>query len=321
MTTMPQTSRAHRTGPAIPGPAPGGREAPGGAALRLPDFLCIGAMRCGSTTLWELLGRHGRVFLPRTKELHYFDNREGAFDRGPGWYARHFEAADPAQLVGECTPKYFYLDDARRRIQRLLPEAKFVLILRDPVKRAWSHYWFRARQGHEWLGFCDALDAEQDRLARTDDAHEKYRFAYTTVGQYAWNLEQWDNDVGRQRLCVILLEDLLANPSATIARVFAHLGLVPEEGVDWEELPHKNAASWPRHLWLHRLAKRQMAWAPHRSRPWHRLARRLGRCVRDLNLSPGTPPMPVAVRERLVAAFEQSNQKVAQRLGRQLPWI
>src|ERR671919_2133494 len=105
--------------------------------LRLPTFLVIGAMKSGTTALINSLGKHPDVFaLP--SEIHFFDRFH---DRGLDWYRERFAKARGQGAVGESTPEYMYLPHARERIVRDLPGVQLIAILRNPVERAYSHYW------------------------------------------------------------------------------------------------------------------------------------------------------------------------------------
>ena len=119
-----------------------------------PDFLIIGAEKAGTTWLHDVLRAHPDLFLPDTKELHFFnrfDSNGREIDtyarRGLDWYQRHFEAAERGKPAGEATPLYLCDPAAPRRIRRTLPEARFIVLLRDPVSRTWVALPHGPRQG------------------------------------------------------------------------------------------------------------------------------------------------------------------------------
>ena len=109
---------------------------------RLPDFLCLGAPKCGTSWLHELLESHPDVFIPgELKEVHFFDQR---FEKGLDWYAGFFESATNGhRVIGEITPNYLYTDP--NRIKSCESVQRLVIIYRDPVERCISHYKFRMR--------------------------------------------------------------------------------------------------------------------------------------------------------------------------------
>jgi hypothetical protein len=129
---------------------------------RLPDFLCLGTQRGGTTTLQKLLERHPQVFLPACKEVHYFSLHA---EKDPQWYADHYRTAGPGQLCGDITPYYLFHPEAPRRIRALLPGAKLIVLLRDPMERSLSQYFHSVQLGLEHLPLEEALAAESGRLA------------------------------------------------------------------------------------------------------------------------------------------------------------
>jgi hypothetical protein len=289
------------------------------AALRMPDFLCIGAMRCGTTTLWDLLAQHPRIFVPATKELHFFDDREGAFGRGVEAYAAHFADAPPSSLCGESSPSYLFVPGTAERIKNTIPEARLLAILRDPVARAWSHYWFNVRRGREWLGFEKALDREGERTDAEDPRWQRW-FAYVARGRYVEQLRRYEAVIPREQLCVVLLEELLADPTAIVSHVLAHIGLESDEMAADLQPPTRNRVLRPRSLPLHRASVRLSEWGAESSSPVRMLAQRTSGLANRINLTSSMPPLQPTTRARLAEAFASSNEELADWLGRPLPW-
>ncbi len=291
-----------------------------GTPPRLPDFLCIGAMRCGTTTLWEMLRRHPRVFMPERKEIHFFDNRDGQYDAGLGWYREQFRAAPDGAVRGEFSPAYIFVEEACERIRAALPDTRLVAILRDPVARAWSHYWFSVRQGHETLSFERALDGEADRL-RTGTSMDVRMFSYVARGRYLQQLLRFERAFSREQICVVLFEDLMADPVPVLARVCAHIGveasaLPPEAGT-----ASRNRAVYPRWARLHVAAKRARRWGSNRRSPLGWAVRALaGSCIRINDGLARPPRMRPETRQRLLDEFRDGNRALAAWLDRPLPW-
>jgi hypothetical protein len=296
-----------------------GSEVGSAGAPRLPDFLCIGAMRCGTTTLWDMLAQHPGIFMAEQKELHFFDNRDGFFDQGPAAYARHFASARPDQVRGESTPSYLFIEEACERIRALLPRVRLIAVLRDPVERARSHYWFSVRQGVEPLSIERALDAEPQRL-KARRYENRIHHSYVARGRYAEQLQRYERAFGRDALCVIFLEELKADPRATLACVFRHIGVEPLETFESASASEKNPGMHPRLRWLHCLARRLRDWSGAGRALHRRAARRFCKIVDQFNLRPGTPPLPPAVRARLEREFEEPDRALERWLGRPLPW-
>ncbi len=103
----------------------------------LPDFICIGAQRAGTTWLYQCLKEHPAVFVPEKKEVRFFNYQ---YSEGLDWYRSHFEGHQPGQILGELTPDYHRQAEAIDRIAKDVPGVKLVYVLRDPVARAYSQY-------------------------------------------------------------------------------------------------------------------------------------------------------------------------------------
>jgi hypothetical protein len=214
---------------------------PTSAARMLPDFLVIGAQRSGTSSLYRYLGWHPDVLSPLRKETEYF-TRE--YVRGEGWYRAHFpldaRAALRARLRSstsvtfEATPDYLFHPLTPERAAHLLPDAKLVVLLRDPVERAFSHYRHMVRLGFETLSFDDALRAEPERiggdllvleadpLSRTP---ELLRFSYVSRGRYAEQLRRWIEHYPRDRLHVVESEAFFRDTAREYGDILGFLGL------------------------------------------------------------------------------------------------
>lgn len=214
----------------------------------LPDYLVIGAMKAGTSSLHAYLSEHPQVMAWPRKEIHYFDREYG---RGSYWYRRNFPtrravAERRASLgrsvaVGETTPCYLFHPAVAARVHRLLPEARLIVLLRDPVTRAFSHYRQLVRRGLESLSFAAALDAEDERLAGAeqalasgpighDEAHVHY--SYRARGRYLEQLQRYFELVPAERILVLKSEEMFRDPQATLDQAFAFLGLDPWRLVD-----------------------------------------------------------------------------------------
>ena len=189
--------------------------------MSLPTFVIVGAQKCGTSSLSATLRLHPQIFMSRPKELHFFDNR---FDRGLDWYAEQFTPRPRQLAAGEGSPNYLYHPEAPRRIAESLPEVQLIVMLRDPAKRAYSHYWHTQRLGAETVDFETALTLEPQRIA-SGKPSDRGRYSYVDRGHYLPQVENLESLVGRDRLHVILLDNLVDERIETLRRTFRFLGV------------------------------------------------------------------------------------------------
>lgn len=205
----------------------------------LPDFLIIGAQKCGTTSLYEYLIRHPNIYSATTKEVGYFDRY---YPRGLGWYRSHFPLyvqkyyatairKEPF-LTGEASTGYILNPYALKRISEVLPKAKLLLVLRDPVERAYSHYQHTFGDSKEPLPFELAIEKESDRLGeawkKMLEDENYYNFdialhAYLRTGIYYDQVKVLLNLFPKERLFVTTTEELGANIQRVLNQVFEFL--------------------------------------------------------------------------------------------------
>jgi len=219
----------------------------------LPNMILLGTQRAGTTSIYSHLGRHPGVYLSKTKEVHYFDNY---LDLGIDWYRSHFPTSKWVErnsqnlgydmTIGEGSPYYLFHPEVPSRIHQTLPSARFVILLRNPVDRALSHFRHERRNGfEEEIEFQQAWDLEAERLDGTEErlkagttmfeeAHN--RFSYTARGDYAPQLERWFALFDRSQFHIIRSEDMFEKPNEVMAGLFEFLGLPPVELGDFPRL-------------------------------------------------------------------------------------
>lgn len=207
-----------------------------------PSFLIIGAMRCGTTSLYRYLCDHPRIVTATRKEVHFFDHN---YLSGMDWYMPYFasrfeklpEKAHPLRrLTGEASPSYMLNPLAARRAAKHLPNAKIIAILRNPVDRAVSHYHHGLRRKYEPLSIEEAIDLEQERiqgereklLRQEVQRSEPFQhFTYCTRGHYMEQIEEWLKYYRRENVHIVLSEEFYADPNRELRRVAEFLGLEP----------------------------------------------------------------------------------------------
>ena len=159
--------------------------------------------------------------------------------------------------TGEASPYYIFHPHAGRRIGQILPDVRIVVLLRNPVDRAVSHYHHEVRRGRETLTFEEAIEREPERLAGevdrmlTDDGGRGFnhrRHSYLSRGRYIEQLPAWYEIFPTERLLILRSEDLFADPAATVTRVYEWLGLPPAHGGVFRSLTRLPTARWQSRL-------------------------------------------------------------------------
>ena len=112
----------------------------------LPNFVIIGAQKSGTTSLSYYLQEHPEIYV-YPKEIHFFDDRDGTYEHGLEFYSGFFAESQGAKAIGECTPCYIYAEQPPERMYEAIPNAKLILIARNPVDRAYSNYWKNIKNG------------------------------------------------------------------------------------------------------------------------------------------------------------------------------
>ena len=179
------------------------------------------------------------------KEVHFFDLQ---FDRGERWYRSVFPqrrtlarpsgpSGRPRAITGEASPYYLFHPLAAQRAAQVSPQSRLIVLLRDPVARAWSHYRHEVAAGRESLSFEAAIAAEPERLRGADEAvrsngseelRRRHRnCSYVSRGRYAEQLAPWLRVFPREQLLILRAEDLFADPAATWSQVLSFLDLPP----------------------------------------------------------------------------------------------
>jgi hypothetical protein len=249
-----------------------------------PNFLIIGCQKAGTTSLAANLGRQPGIYVAPT-ETGFFIRNSG---HSRSWYRSFFPTTGEIEkerivAVGEKGPDYLVFPQVPAMVRRFDPEMKLLLILRDPVERALSHYFHEHDGGYEPFAFGEAIDAEPDRLAGEYDrmlAYPEYfstsflRYSYLTRGRYIEHIERWLQFFPREQLHVILLDDLMADPSGTLSATCAFVGAHDE--VEAPDPQVRNTRSYPE--------------------------------------------MTDAMRLQLADYFRPWNEKLSAFLGRELPW-
>ena len=229
--------------------------------FRLPDFIIVGAMKAGTTSMYHILNHHDDVFIPG-REIYFFDmddiQQHPDFfmdDRGNwtfhdyehhskdylDWYSSFFQNAADGQVIGEDSTTYMASSKAPRRIARLLPNVKLIFMLRDPVTRAYSHYWHLVNSGRAIYDFEGTLLHTPGTILQR--------------GYYKEQIERFTQYFPEDQLKFVIFEEFTKNIQAIVDDVCKFLGLrttVETGAVD----THRNIGTAPRSLRLKLRANR-----------------------------------------------------------------
>ena len=188
---------------------------------RRADFLIAGVQKAGTTSLDGYLRQHPQISMARKKEVHFFDKAPPTGVDALDWaiYNSNFRwPSDLACRVGEATPIYLWWHGALERIWKYNPDIKLIILLRDPVERAWSQYKMDVRLGRETLNFEHALAREMERSRRSLPLQDRER-SLLDRGFYAWQVRRALRIFPREQLHFIKSEKLSADPSGVLQDV------------------------------------------------------------------------------------------------------
>jgi len=242
-----------------------------------PDFVIIGALKCGTTSLYEYMKGHPQVLPAILKEIEYFRLPE----RGRQWYLSHFPRIPDAKVrfvSGEATATYMSSSRCKNRIFAAYPDTRLIALVRDPVDKAISHFHHDRKVGFEHRTLEEAITQELDILEALDRPwHEPTDFwktqrGYVWSSMYAYFLEDWLTVFPKEQLLVLLSEDLYAKPAETTARVYAHLRL-PDHRLAQYDIHYKG--DYDKGLAPRLRARLTRFFAPHNARLEEMIGRRL----------------------------------------------
>lgn len=201
-------------------------------ARGLPDFIIICAMKSGTTSLYYYLSQHPRVIPPTKKEVHYFDHN---YHKGDIWYRSHFPikmTSSKRFITSESSSYYLFHPSVPDRISKTVPEAKLIIILRDPAERAISHYWHKVKSNKESRTIREALNwnkgtvtEEEQKLKNGEKrySYEHVNFSYLERGEYARQIDRYTDNIDEENILVLKSEDLFEDTKSAMDSVYNFL--------------------------------------------------------------------------------------------------
>jgi len=187
------------------------------ANLVLPNFLVIGVEKGGTTWLHTQLKKHPEIFLPNTKEVHFFNKYNSNFVAhdyfkfGLDWYREFFKEYEGQQAIGEVTPMYICDPEAPLRIKQTLPDVKLIVMLRNPVHRAYSHYWMAKQKNHTKLTFKEVIEQEEPRFIQRGLYHKQLKVYYELFAP--------------QQIMVLFYDEVFKKPEYWLSEICKFLGI------------------------------------------------------------------------------------------------
>jgi hypothetical protein len=212
--------------------------------MRKLDFILLGAQKSGTTALHSFLGKHPDITMGDQQEVHFFDDEE-VFARSTDYELlhRHFPRIHSFPIAGEGTPSYLYWPPAAERIQAYNPTIKLLVLLRNPIDRAFAHWNMQRFKGREPLDFLEAIKAEPTRIAPALSLASR-RFSYVDRGFYSRQLERYFSLFPREHIKITRFEDFRKRPLEVLNSIFSFLGVSPMKSVrnkDHNVVPYERA--------------------------------------------------------------------------------
>jgi hypothetical protein len=225
-----------------------------------PNFFVVGAAKCGSTSVWKYLKRHPQVFIPEMKDPSFFISTP----RAPGRdhcagnleaYQNVYREAKGYKAIGDTTVGYLFDRNAARGIHAVCPHARIVILLRDPVARAYSNYYMYERYGVERSSFFEAVQRDHSKAIEANNWSGLFPQLYVELGLYYEQVLRYIETFGREQVGIYLFEDMQKDTRGLMSEICGHIGVDPAL-LDSKELARvHNPGRVPRVRWLYNIAR------------------------------------------------------------------
>lgn len=231
--------------------------------MRLPTFIIAGGRRCGTTSLYHWLKAHPEIWVhPETDTAYFIDDilvgrtqwLDGKIDFTQ-WEQNHsledyvqlFSGGTNHKAIGEKSADLLFWKEAHPRLANILQDVKIVIQLRNPIDRAWSHYWNEVGKNRENLPFEKAIEAEAQRSLKSDYA--RHHLSYVERGMYAPGLKSLLNHFDKDQLQVLILEEIVQDPILSLQEVCAFIGVDPQKVPDIPNQKHNSNWTMVKRSW------------------------------------------------------------------------
>lgn len=299
-----------------------------------PNFFLIGAAKCGTTSVAAYLDQHPEVFVSKPKEPNFFSfepnskpvcvgpgDSEHLYElllkysvTSPQAYEELFAEASDCKAIGEASVRYLYESHTAPKIADYSPEAKLIVLLRDPVDRLHSHFHMNVRQHIEPLSLVDAIEAEDERV----DLGWGWDWHYRRVGAYGSQLRRFYEYFDRSQVLVLFHKDLQKRPQETMQAIFSHLEVSCDFKADFSR--RAMVGHTPRWRGLRRIIRDDNLVKRIAKRTVPRSVRKSFVSWSDAKNRQPIPTLESGVRQKVEQLLAEDHQLLAGLLGRQLPW-
>ena len=293
--------------------------------MSLPNFMCLGAAKSGTTTLYDILRQHPDIYTPSFKEPHFFDIPEN-YNNGIKWYEKNYFKNANTKVVADFTPSYLFDKEAPKRIfESLGRRVKFVIILRNPVDRAYSHYLHSKREDHEDLEFNEALINEGSRLKKYEkngDYLSYLRQSYISQGLYSDMLERYLEYFSLDNFLFIQFEEeFIKHRKETIINILNFLEI---DNLDLKIDIKSNPASKEKSKTLKRIMKKRGWWRILLKKmvPSLKIRQIIKNRIQRANISTFTPEKLSVIQRKIMydTYFKEDIADIEDIIGRKMYW-
>lgn len=289
--------------------------------MTLPNFLIVGAAKCGTTSLYEYLKVHPEVFMPKRKEPNFFAGPSQGNKVSEKEYISLFSRVEREKAIGEASVAYLFAEGTPARIyEHLGPRTKILIILRNPVDAAYSLWGHKRREGGEKLEFQEAVESEPQRIRDPDFIKNctgwLYSYAYLERARFACQVQNYISQFGSEQVKVLIFEEFFSDPVKWYSEVCRFLGVSDDYQPSFQV---HNSTGSVKSTWLRDIAIERRAWKeplklviPRSARRWMQNKVYWWNRKRSLD----NTPIPLQIRKKVWKLLEEDVTELERILDR-----